>query len=166
MSKVLTWKWNWTYLFEFCYDWKIRYTLSNMISENAGYFELEHTADWELKVWAPDIPILFIQAAFGMYKICGIELKKESRITQAMKLEAQDLETLLVSFLSELLFIGELEGIAFDNFKIDIDNFQLTAEMYGAPIAFQLKEIKAVTYHNLKVNSGLSGFEVKIVFDV
>ena len=116
-----------------------------MISDYAGYFELEHTADWELKVWAPDLPILFIQAASGMYKICGIELKKESRITQSLKLEAQDLETLLVSFLSELLFLSELEGIAFDNVKVDIDRFQLAAEMYGAPIAFQSKEIKAVT---------------------
>ena len=137
-----------------------------MISDYAGYFELEHTADWELKVWAPDLPILFIQAAFGMYKICGIELKKESRITQSLKLEAQDLETLLVSFLSELLFLSELEGIAFDNLKVDIDRFQLAAEMYGAPIAFQSKEIKAVTYHNLKIDSSSRGFEVKIVFDV
>ena len=45
-----------------------------------GYREIEHTADWELKVWAPDLRGLLEQAARGMYALSGIILdirKKE-----------------------------------------------------------------------------------------
>jgi SHS2 domain-containing protein len=38
----------------------------------AGYREREHTADWELEVWAPDLPRLLEQAARGMYRLAGL----------------------------------------------------------------------------------------------
>ncbi|MFC2053874.1 archease, partial [Chloroflexota bacterium] len=36
-----------------------------MKREIAGFREIEHTADWELEVWAPDILELLKQAAIG-----------------------------------------------------------------------------------------------------
>ena len=36
-----------------------------------GFREHAHTADWELEVWAPDLPALLEQAAHGMYAISG-----------------------------------------------------------------------------------------------
>jgi SHS2 domain-containing protein len=38
--------------------------------------------------------------------------------------------------------------------------------MEGAPIASLDKAIKAVTYHNLRINETSKGFETTIVFDV
>jgi len=131
-----------------------------------GYRELHHTADWEIEVWAPNLPKLFEQAAFGMYALSGTHLYPEPRITHNLDLSADDAESLLVKFLAELLFMGEQYGLAFDMFELKIDQNHLLARLHGAPMTEQGKEIKAVTYHNLAIQSGARGLEVRIVFDV
>jgi len=68
--------------------------------------------------------------------------------------------------LSELLYLGEMDNLAFDGFQIVVDRDQVTAKLSGAKIAHQDKEIKAVTYHNLSVRETVRGFEARIVFDV
>lgn len=137
-----------------------------MEKPEAGFRELEHTADWQLEVWAPDLPGLFAQAAFGMYELSGTRLHPADRVSEELDLESHDLEGLLVEFLHELLYLAESQGMAFDEFNIKIEDARLSAQVRGAPIADQNKEIKAVTYHDLKIQEGLRGLEAKIVFDV
>jgi SHS2 domain-containing protein len=131
-----------------------------------GYQELHHTADWEIEVWAPDLPRLFEQAAFGMYALSGTHLYLQPRITRTIELTADDAESLLVKFLSELLFMGEQYGLDFDILRIKLDDHHLLATLYGAPMTEQAKEIKAVTYHNIAIQTTQRGLEVRIVFDV
>jgi SHS2 domain-containing protein len=138
----------------------------SMESKESGYREIEHTADWELEVWAPDLTSLFIQAARGMYALSGVVLQPGPRLTRALKLEAFDSESLLVSFLSELVFLGEMEDLGFDEYDLSLDGSSLVARVSGACIKDRKKEIKAVTYHNLEITSGPRGLEVRIVFDV
>ncbi len=128
--------------------------------------EVPHTADWSLRIWAADLPGLFSEAARGMIALAGTHLASSSKIKRNISLSAPDLEGLLVSFLSELLFIGEQEKLAFDDFRISIKGEKLEAEMIGAPILSIDKIIKAVTYHNLRINHTAKGFETEIVFDV
>jgi len=137
-----------------------------MDAPSAGYREREHTADWELEVWAPDFVTLLEQAARGMYALSGVQLRAAPRRTRSIKLEAADLEGLLVAFLDELLFLGEQEDLAFDVFDLILEGNNLRGELTGAPIAACTKEIKAVTYHNLEIRKGARGLEVRIVFDV
>jgi len=133
---------------------------------SAGFLELHHTADWEIAVWAPDLPRLFEQAAIGMYALSGTHLYPEPRITRTLELAAVDTESLLVKFLTELLFIGEQYGLAFDGFELQITGGNLSGRLHGAPMTEQSKEIKAVTYHKLAIQPGPRGLEVRIVFDV
>jgi len=137
-----------------------------MEKSEAGFRELEHTADWQLEVWAPDLPALYAQAALGMYELSGIRLDSANRVSEALELESDDQESLLVEFLHELLYLGESRGLAFDDFNIKIEDARLSAQVSGAAIADQNKEIKAVTYHDLKIQEGPRGLEAKIVFDV
>ena len=132
----------------------------------SGYREIEHTADWALHVWAPDLETLFCQAAIGMYALAETELAAAKRLARRVELQAPDHETLLVAFLNELLFFGENEGLGFDRFEISISHSSLTAALVGAEMVSRKKEIKAVTFHNLQVASTPGGFEVTIVFDV
>ena len=138
-----------------------------MLDENKfGYAEVEHTADWELHVWAPSILILLEQAARGMYELSQTRVMQGEREMYELEFPFVDNESLLVDFLSELLFFGEDEGIAFDQFDLTFDGSTLDAHLGGAPIEEQSKEIKAVTFHRLKVRETRSGLEVNIVFDV
>jgi SHS2 domain-containing protein len=137
-----------------------------MIRAAAGYREVEHTADWELEVWATDLPGLLEQAARGMCALAGIRLQAWPRLSRQMSLQAGDPESLLVSFLSEILYHLEQEGIGFDHYQINLDGLNLQAELEGARLESIQKEIKAVTYHRLAVRQTETGLRVNIVFDV
>ncbi len=132
----------------------------------SGYRELEHIADWELEVWAPDLASLCEQAALGMYELTGARLVLDKRLKRELEVHALDRESLLVAFLTELLYLGEVEGLGFDMFEISVENNTLRAQLSGAPFKALSKEIKAVTYHNLAINESPSGLEARIVFDV
>ena len=75
-------------------------------------------------------------------------------------------ESLLVAFLSELVYLQEHEGLAFDQIDIQISGHRLAAELGGAKVGSIDKSIKAVTWHNLKIENTARGLEVEIVFDV
>ncbi len=132
-----------------------------------GFRERAHTADWELEVWAPDLAKLLEQAAYGMYAISGAKIDVLSRKARVLTLHAGDAESLLVRFLSELLWLEQEDGSGFDRISVSItDNYNLEAELSGGQITGLDKEIKAVTYHNLEVESTPQGLQVNIVFDV
>ena len=132
----------------------------------AGFREIAHTADWELEAWAPDLPGLFEQAARGMYSLMGVRLLSTPRLSRTLEIDAIDGESLLVRFLEELLYIQSLDGLAFDAFQFEISAWRLRASMDGSPLESLAKEIKAVTYHRLKIRSGQGQLDVRIVFDV
>lgn len=132
----------------------------------SGYREIEHTADWELEVWAPNFTSLLEQAALGMFKLSGMTLKGEPKETRSFYFSASDLESLLVDFLSELIFLAEQEYLGFDQFDIAPEGESLAVQLSGSPIKILHREIKAVTYHNLKISESKEGLNTRIVFDV
>lgn len=132
----------------------------------SGYLELEHTADWQLAVWAPDFVMLLVEAARGMYALSGTRLETKQSESRTLEISAQEREVLLVMFLEELLYLGEMEGLAFDKFELKLNNGILSAQLVGGELISQEKEIKAVTYHNLNIKETERGLEANIVFDV
>jgi SHS2 domain-containing protein len=136
------------------------------MDDEVGYREIEHTADWELRVWAPDLASLMKIAAEGMYDLSHTELADEPQEKREFEINYTDRESLLVDFLSELLFFGEDEGIAFNSYQLEFYGSSLKVLASGALIQSQAKEIKAVTYHHMKIMETEQGLEVNIVFDV
>jgi SHS2 domain-containing protein len=133
----------------------------------AGFREHAHTADWELEAWAPDLPGLLEQSARGMVALSGMKLNPGEARSRSISLQGGDAESLLVRFLSELLWLQQEEGLGFDEYSITVDDqLDLHALLRGHTIASLDKEIKAVTYHNLEVRSQSNGLRVNIVFDV
>ena len=138
---------------------------------DSGYEEIPHTADWALRVWAGDLPTLFRVAAIGMNSLSGLILSNAGRIQRSIELTAPDAESLLVTFLSELVYSAEQENLGFDEFELrpevtQYDIYWLRAKIFGAPIESLDKAIKAVTFHNLQIRETERGLEVEIVFDV
>jgi SHS2 domain-containing protein len=131
-----------------------------------GFEEISHTADWSARVWAGDLPSLFMEAARAMNALAGTVIGTGPRLTRTFKAEGPDAESLLVAFLSELVYYQEQENLAFDAFELEVEGHTLKAEMEGAEILSSEKAIKAVTYHNLKIEKSKEGFQTTIVFDV
>ena len=142
------------------------YNKNTMPDHSAGFHEIDHTADWEIEVWAPDWVSLLEQAARGMYSLSATRLKPTPRLTVPLSLQAYDRESLLVKFLGELLYLSSIQGLGFDTFNLHVTDNTLQAQLQGAPLEFQSKEIKAVTYHNLAIRQTTLGLAVNIVFDV
>ena len=130
------------------------------------YEEIQHTADWALRVWAADLPGLFTEAARGMNALTGVQLAKGPRLKRTFTSTAPDVENLLVSFLSELVYLAEQERLAFDTFEVVAEDQRLKVGMEGAAIVSMNKAIKAVTFHNLQIRQTERGYEAEIVFDV
>lgn len=131
-----------------------------------GFEELHHTADWSVRVWADDLAGLLAESARAMNALAGVRLVEGERLTRDLELDAPDAESLLVSFLSELIFQQEHEHLAFDQFQLAVEGLKLKAIMHGAPIQKMDKAVKAVTYHNLKIQNTTRGLEAEIVLDV
>ena len=139
-----------------------------MINNNISCFEeIQHPADWAIRVCASSPEALFKCCALGMYSLLKVKHQIEGTPrSKKFHLDGVDLESLLVSFLSELLFYYETEKIVFTGMNIRIQNNKLEAELDGKTIESTLVEIKAVTYHQMKIEQNPHGLSVMVVFDV
>jgi SHS2 domain-containing protein len=130
------------------------------------YTEIEHTADYAIRVHGADLAGLFLDSARGMYFLIGgrVELMPTSR---ELRLTAPDAETLLVEWLEELAFLLETECEMAGEIQFrDIQLTQLVAHLQTGPAIGVIRLIKAVTFHDLEIRSSTRGFEATIVFDV
>lgn len=143
------------------------------MSGGAGYEFFEHTADVGALVRGVTLARLFENAGRAMFDlICD---RRSVRPRRAVRIAVQGvtLEDLLVRWLSELLFRLETEDMLFCAFAVArVDRALLRARgiARGEPIdraRHALKrEIKAVTYHQIRIVRGRSAWRVRIVFDV
>ncbi len=129
--------------------------------------ELEHTADWKIRVWGKDYADLFRNAALAMYAIMGEYEPTDIRVTRTLTVEGVDYPSLLVAWLNELLFYTEVYDEVVDDVDIlHITPTRLEAHVYGFVARIQSNKIKAVTYHDLEIREREDGVEAIIVFDV
>ncbi len=133
---------------------------------NLPFEEIAHTADYALRVRGATLDDLFANAARGMIALAGAAADTGNPVMRRVALEALDVETLLVDWLSELVYFMEQEELVFVEYQLQTTPTTLHAEIRGGPIAEVKKHIKAVTFHNLAVLRRADGFEATLVFDV
>lgn len=135
------------------------------------YELLEHTADLKIRCFGKDMSELFAHAALGMFSQI-YEGKAESRrhgdheITRKINIQSIDLESLLVDFLSELLSLSDEHNEIYYDFHVKINNHNLQAKVKGRKVKDFSQEIKAVTYHELKIEKKNGMYRAEIVFDI
>ncbi len=101
-----------------------------------------------------------------MNTLSGMRLAPGPRGKRVFEREAADEESLLVAFLSELIYLEEQENMGFDAFELKLRTQHMHVEMEGSSILSLEKPIKAVTFHNLNIVRTPHGCEAEIVFDV
>ncbi|HET7089792.1 MAG TPA: archease [Anaerolineae bacterium] len=132
--------------------------------------EIEHTADWAIRVRARDLIGLFAGAAEGMFSLLT-DLSQAIPVRQfEIDLRAIDVETLLIDWLNELLYLSEEQGVVFTGFTIrdlTIDGgARLRAQVDGGRPSELFKVIKAATFHGLSIVRDDDGLQAELVFDV
>ena len=131
--------------------------------------EIDHTADLCLRVFGWDLQQLFVHAAQGMFHLMQCKPSgKATPIFHVVALEAYDLETLLVDWLGELLYLSEFKKVCYTTFEIDqLEPTHLRATVRGLTNHVAQKGIKAVTFSDLEVTRQADGhYETRITFDV
>jgi len=137
-----------------------------------AYELIEHTADVGIKAFGGSLSECFANAAKGLFDIITDKSAVGSVGQYNITLTAPDLEQLLVDWLSELLFIYSAENIVFGSFDVTVDEKThfLHAEVFGEPYDNQKHgygmEVKAVTYHMLKVEKGPMGYVAQVILDI
>ena len=141
---------------------------STKTSHEVAFEEVEHTADWALRIQGSDVQELLLNAARGINSLMLAENDSyASQEEKSVDLNAIDTESLLVEWLSELAYWAEAEMIIFQKFDIeDISPTHVKATLYGSRVTQLEKHIKAVTYHNLEIVHTPNGLAATVVFDV
>jgi SHS2 domain-containing protein len=132
------------------------------------YEEIEHTADVGIRAYGQTLDELFVNAAEGMFGLVA-ELSAVKPIGELeVRLTADDVPTLLVRWLTELLFVHETQHLLFASFDVKVDGTSVLGHARGEAIdktRHELKlAIKAVTRHRLTVDPERGIAEV--IFDI
>ena len=138
-----------------------------------GYEFFEHTADVGAIVRGATLPRLFENAARATFDLVVDRRTVRPRRRARVEVEGSSLEDLLVRWLSELLYRSGKLGWLFSTFRVErVDRLRLRARgvALGEPSDparhVVRREIKAVTYHQIRLVRGRSAWRVRIVFDV
>ncbi|MFA6216483.1 MAG: archease [Candidatus Omnitrophota bacterium] len=137
------------------------------------YQLIEHTADIGIIVTGKDLKALFANAASAAFDIVAEKRKAKTKIIPkifySVKQEAEDLQELLVNWLNELLFLSATKEVIFVDFTIKkLAPCYLEADVAGyASINYRFKaEVKAATYHELKIEKARAGWKAQVIFDL
>jgi len=136
-----------------------------------SYRQLDHTGDLGVEVWGGSWEDLFEKASLALVEL----LADPDRILQegraAWRLEAETREALLVRHLEEILYRMDAQGMVFSKFRIEFpEPGVLTCEAWGEPLDRRRHhfktELKAVTYHGLKLWEEGGLCRARVIFDV
>jgi SHS2 domain-containing protein len=132
---------------------------------------LDHTADIGLIVYGENLKSLFENAGKAFFHLITDLKKVRLRTEKRIEIRKESLERLMVDWLTELLYLYEVESLLFKEFKVEsVGEEGLRARAKGE--AFQegvhvIKTgVKAVTYHQMEVRKGKEGWRAQIIFDL
>ena len=132
---------------------------------------IEHTADIGIAAYGADLKQVFANAARGLFSlITELDAISEKNIYH-IQVTAPDREALLLQWLNELIYRFEVKEMLFHRFTINtLTNTELKATGYGEKIDLakhELKiQVKAATFHMLKIKQNNDGWEAQVIFDV
>src|SRR5262245_34253683 len=120
------------------------------------YETFDHTADLGLRIRADDLDTLFAEAGRALFSAIVDDLDTVQPVEKfELRLEGNDCEYLLFDWLNELLYQHETNHMVYSKFEVRVE----TAGLHGAAWGEKLDparhaathEVKAITYHELKV---------------
>jgi len=132
----------------------------------------ETTADVGLRVYGKNPVELFENASKGMFSLIFEPFQLQNFVIKNIEIEGDNPEDIIVSLLSELIYLLETQNFVLSNLKGREINpkkytFTLEGESYNKEKHSFLMQIKAVTFHNLKIKKEKDNkLTVDIVFDV
>lgn len=132
------------------------------------YEILEHKADLKIRAFGKTKDDLFFNMLNGMSQSQKPEIKIKEKIRREIKIKSLDLPSLLVDFLSEVLYLTQVNREVYSDIKFKkFSDTELEGELLGQKVERFGEDIKAVTHHDLEINQKKDGsWETIILFDI
>jgi SHS2 domain-containing protein len=135
------------------------------------YEVFEHTADLGLRIKADSLERLFVEAAEAFFSVIVANPDSiEPRETLSFAIEGDDREYLLFDWLNELLYTFESRHLLLSRFEVRLDDKGLKATARGEAMdaaRHQMEhEVKAITYHGLKLERLNGGWLAEVIVDI
>ena len=130
------------------------------------------TADTAFVAYGKNLNELFANAALAMFEVMVNTKKIKPKVEKEVEIESKDLKGLLFQWLNRLLVFYGSENLAFSKFNVKIDekNFKLMAECFGEniePKKHEAKtEVKACTYHKMKIKKVKNLCKAQVILDI
>jgi SHS2 domain-containing protein len=131
----------------------------------------EHTADLGLRIRAADLDTLFAEAAAALFAAIVEDLATivpKERLD--IRLEGDDRAFLLFDWLNELLYRFDSEHRLFGRFEVHVSDHGVEGKAWGEPLDrgrhALSHEVKAITYHALKVEQTGAGWVAEVIVDI
>ncbi|MFA6362107.1 archease [Methanoregula sp.] len=134
-----------------------------------SYEELSHTADVKIRACAPTLEGLFGEACSALMQVMyGGDRRGGTQKT--IDLDGKDLESLICDFLSEVLYVTEVDGLVFCRTDVCLDGTHLHAVLDGEPFDPERHnkgtEVKGISYSGMCITRDAKGYMLDILFDV
>jgi SHS2 domain-containing protein len=132
---------------------------------------LDHTADIGIIVYGENLKALFENAGEAFFHLITDLKKVRRRIERRIEIRGESLDRLMVDWLSELLYLHDVENLLFKGFKVEsVGENGLKAIAKGEPFQEGVHviktEVKAVTYHQIEVRKKNGNWRAQIIFDL
>jgi SHS2 domain-containing protein len=135
------------------------------------YEHFEHTADLGLRARAPELNELFEECARALFAAIVEDLDSVSPDIQVtIEIEGDDLEYVLFDWLRELLYRFDAEHMLFSSFQASVSEHGLRANAMGEHLDMTRHvlshEVKAITYHTLRVQRQGDEWVAEVIVDI
>lgn len=135
------------------------------------YETFEHTADLGLRVRAADRDTLFVEAAQCLFSAIVEDLATVRPLRRIeINIQGDDREFLLFDWLRELLYHFDAEHLLLGKFEVHVRDNGLTGSAWGEPLDLTRHnlehEVKAITYHGLRVEQIGAQWEAEVIVDI
>jgi SHS2 domain-containing protein len=135
------------------------------------YETFDHTADLGLRIRARDLDSLFVEGAQALFSTIVEDLSTvEPRQKIDVHVAGDEREYLLFDWLKELLFHFDSEHLLFGRFEVHVRSDGLSGTAWGEPLDRSRHvlehEVKAITYHGLRVEQTDGGWLAEVIVDI
>ncbi|HSQ68271.1 MAG TPA: archease [Polyangiaceae bacterium] len=129
---------------------------------------VEHTGELELRLEAPTLAALLEEGARALAEVMAEDASgPPTEPPERVEVAASDRESLLVSWLNELVYRGEVSKCVYRDVHVErADDRRVEATLRGRTPASPRTAVKAATWHRLRVRETSTGLEATVVLDV
>ena len=141
---------------------------------NKDFEYLEHTADARFRAYGESLEKAFENAALAMLNVMVDTSSVNNNSSLDIELSSPDLDSLLFDWLSEILFVFEVDEMVFGRIKVNELNVSdeecsMSATLYGEAMDLSVHvfdtEVKAATYNEMKIEKTDKGWMIQATVD-